>query len=997
VYQWPLPPQVPLAAMTAVEDDRPGGGRDVPAHRYTAALAGRIELAWQRRWADQGTYDAPNPVGDLSEGFERMVGRPKLFVLDMFPYPSGSGLHVGHPLGYIGTDVYSRFKTMSGFNVLHPMGFDAFGLPAEQYAVQTGQHPRVTTEQNIATMRRQMERLGLGIDWRRCVATTDVPYYRWTQWIFLRLFGAFYDVEAARARPIEDLVAELDAGTRRAELDGVPTDWASLPAGERRRVVDAHRLVYLDDALVNWCPALGTVLANEEVTSEGRSERGNFPVHKVPLKQWKMRITAYAERLLADLDALDWPEPIKIMQRNWIGRSTGARVLFPIESISGAAPIEVYTTRPDTLFGATFMVVAPEYGDLERLVGPSWPEGTPDGWRGDDRAASRTPGDAVAAYRRAVSGVRDVDRLATARPKTGVFTGTSARNPVTGQLVPVFVADYVLAGYGTGAIMAVPGHDERDFEFAREFGLPIRCVVDPPADWFAGHGLAPGAEPLGWTEAYEGPGRAVNSSNADVVLDGLVTEDAKAGITRWLESAGAGREAVAYKLRDWLFSRQRYWGEPIPVVYDDHGGVHAVPDDQLPVELPELDDYEPEVAADPEDMTVPLPPLARAREWVDVTMDLGDGPRPYRRETNTMPQWAGSCWYYLRYLDPHDDRFLVDPDIERYWMGGGADGKAAGGVDLYVGGVEHAVLHLLYSRFWHKALYDLGHVSTPEPFQRLFNQGYVLAAAYTDERGVYVTADEVTERDGAFLHEGRPVSREYGKMGKSLKNSVTPDEMYDSYGADTLRLYEMSSGPLDQSRPWETRAVVGVYRFLQRVWRLLVDEDTGALRLSEDPLDDESRRALHRTIEAVREGMESMRFNVSIARLMELTTHLTQAYGESPGTPREGAEGLVLMLAPLAPHIAEELWSRMGHDGSVTRAGFPVADPAWTRRERLTIPVQVRGKLRATVEVDADASDDELEAAARAEPKIARLLGEQGRHRAIVVSGRLVNLVPVRG
>jgi leucyl-tRNA synthetase len=923
---------------------------DSPPFRYTAALAGQIELEWQQRWAEEGTYDTPNPVGDLSQGFERVKDRPKLYVMDMFPYPSGTGLHVGHPLGYIGTDVYSRFKTMNGFNVLHPMGFDAFGLPAEQYAVQTGQHPRVTTERNIANMRRQMERLGLGFDWRRAIATTDVSYYRWTQWIFLQLFNAYYDEVSQRARPIDELPPELR---------------------------DAKRLVYLDDALVNWCPALGTVLANEEVTSEGRSERGNYPVFKLPLKQWKMRITAYAERLLDDLDLLDWPDPIKVQQRNWIGRSTGAMVRFPTD----CAAIDVYTTRPDTLFGATFMVVAPEYGELDALVAGEWPADTPPSWTGGDP----DPSTAVERYRREVGGVREVDRLALARDKTGRFTGSYAVNPANGERIPVFVADYVLAGYGTGAIMAVPGHDERDFEFARAFGLSIVEVVKPPPEWFAAHGLPDGAPTEEWTEAYEGTGVTVNSANAEASLNGLGTEDAKRTIIEWIESVGAGEGAVAYKLRDWLFSRQRYWGEPIPLVYDDEGNVRAVPEQYLPVELPDLANYEPEVSDDPNCITVPQPPLARATEWAHVTLDLGHGPRRYRRETNTMPQWAGSCWYYLRYLDPDDERMLVDPRIEHYWMGG----KEAGGVDLYVGGVEHAVLHLLYARFWHKVLYDLGHVSTPEPFQRLFNQGYVLAAAYIDDRGVHVDAAEVLERDGRFYFEGRPVTREYGKMGKSLKNSVTPDEMYDAYGADTLRLYEMFSGPLDASRPWETRDVIGVHRFLQRVWRLVVDEDTGELRVTDAPLDDETRRVLHRTIEAVREGMETLRFNTSIARLTELTTQLVKL----DAAPREAVEPLVLMLAPLAPHVGEELWHRLGGTESVTRQPFPVPDPAWTRREQLTIPVQVKGKLRATITVPAGITDEELEKAARDDPKVGRHLAA-GRWRAIVVPGRLVNFVP---
>ena len=958
--------------MTVADEDRPSGSREVPAHRYNAELAGRIELAWQRRWAEQGTFDAPNPSGSLSEGFERVKDRPKLFVMDMFPYPSGSGLHVGHPLGYIGTDVYSRFKVMSGFNVLHPMGFDSFGLPAEQYAVQTGQHPRVTTDENIATMRRQMERLGLGFDWRRSVATTDVAYYRWTQWIFLQLFNAYYDTDADKARPIEDLIAAFETGTRTPDGD---SPWGEMSPAERHRVIDSHRLVYQDDALVNWCPALGTVLANEEVTPEGRSDRGNFPVYKVPLKQWKMRITAYAERLLADLEDLDWPEPTKVMQRNWIGRSTGAQVMFP----TSTGAIEVYTTRPDTLFGATFMVVAPEYEGLEELVAPSWPTGTPDSWRG----GAATPRDAVDAYRAAAAAVREIDRLAADRTKTGVFTGSFATNPVDGRQVPVFVADYVLAGYGTGAIMAVPGHDQRDFDFARAYGLPIVCVVEPPDG---------ATDPARWTEAYEGPGRATNSAHDGLTLDGLTTADAKARTISWLEEQHRGTGAVAFKLRDWLFSRQRYWGEPIPIVYDDAGNVFGVPDDQLPVELPELTNYEPEVSDNPDDMTVPQPPLSRAREWVDVELDLGDGPKTYHRETNTMPQWAGSCWYYLRYLDPANDDVLVDPAIEHYWMGGG---KTSGGVDLYVGGVEHAVLHLLYSRFWHKALFDLGHVSSPEPFQRLFNQGYILAAAFTDERGMYVDAASVAERDGEFLYEGRPVHREFGKMGKSLKNAVTPDEMCDAYGADTLRLYEMSMGPLDQSRPWETRAVVGAYRFLQRLWRLLVDETTGEVRVTDEPLTDDSRRVMHRTIEAVTDGMETMRFNVAIARITELINELTQTYGEARGTPREGAEALALMIAPLAPHIAEELWTRLGHEESVSKSAFPVADPAWTKLENVTIPVQVKGKLRATIEVPAGTADADIETQARAVPKVAAHLAE-GSWRAIVVPGRLVNFVPAK-
>jgi leucyl-tRNA synthetase len=646
-------------------------------------------------------------------------------------------------------------------------------------------------------------------------------------------------------------------------------------------------------------------------------------------------------------------------------------VVFPV--VGGDEVIEVFTTRPDTLFGATFMVVAPENTLAERLAAPSWPEGTPPSWTG----GQATPAEAVAAYQRQVGGVRDIDRMAASRQKTGVFTGAYAVNPVNGQSVPVFAADYVLGGYGTGSIMAVPAHSSTDFAFAQVFGLPVVQVVEPPGEWDFG------------AEAFEGDGVGMASSNGDVSLDGLPTPDAKARIIEWLDASGKGRGTISYRLRDWLFSRQRYWGEPFPVVYDEDGNPRPLPESMLPVLLPDLDNYEPETAEG--DDAIPEPPLARAKEWLWVELDLGDGVRRYRRETNTMPQWAGSCWYYLRYLDPDNDEAFVDPEVERYWMAG--DGSQAGGVDLYVGGVEHAVLHLLYARFWHKVLFDLGHVSTPEPFQRLFNQGYIQAYAYTDERGVHVEAAEVVEGpDGTFLHDGQPVHREYGKMGKSLKNVVTPDDMYTEYGADTLRLYEMFMGPLEASRPWDTRAVVGVYRLLQRVWRLLVDEETGEVRVGGGPLPVDSRRVLHQTIDHVRRGMEHLRFNTSIARITELVTHLTGLYAEAP-LPREAADALVLMLAPLAPHVAEELWEKLGHAPSVALCDFPTADPELLVVDRVEVPVQVNGKVRATVSVDAAASEDDLVALARAVPKVAGLLEGKAERRVIVVPGRLVNFV----
>jgi leucyl-tRNA synthetase len=902
---------------------------DEPRHRYTGSLARRIETGWQDRWEADGTYRAPNPSGPLTEGWGRVAGREKLFVLDMFPYPSGAGLHVGHPLGFIGTDVYARFKRMTGFNVLHAMGFDAFGLPAEQYAVQTGQHPRVTTEANIANYRRQIRALGLGHDDRRGVATTDVGYYRWTQWIFLQIFNSWWDPDQQRARPIAELPEGLDP--------------------------DEHRLAYIAEAPVNWCPALGTVLANEEVTADGRSERGNFPVYRRPLRQWMLRITAYAERLIADLDLLDWPEPVKLMQRNWIGRSEGARVRFAVAG--GDESIEVFTTRPDTLFGATFMVLAPEHPLVDALTTP------------EHRAA-------VDAYRLAASRRSDLDRQAEAKVKTGVPTGAEAVNPVDGGRIPVWIADYVLMGYGTGAIMAVPSEDERDWDFARQFGLPVVRTVEPPD---------------GWEGAYTGDGPRINSG----FLDGMTMADAKAAMIERLEADGTGQGTVTYKLRDWLFSRQRYWGEPFPIVFDDDDRPVALPESMLPVELPDLDDFAPEVRDDG-DQSVPEPPLGRAVAWREVELDLGDGPRAYRRELNTMPQWAGSCWYYLRYLDPTNELAFVDPEVERYWAAGRRpDGTPkAGVVDLYVGGVEHAVLHLLYARFWHKVLHDLGHVSTPEPFQRLFNQGMVLAYAYTDERGVHVEATEVEgdERAG-FTHAGRPVTRDLGKMGKSLKNSVSPETVYEEYGADTLRLYEMSMGPLDAERPWNTRDVIGVHRFLQRVWRNLVDEATGALTVLDAAPPADLRRQLHRTIAGVGDDMDGLRFNTAVAKLIELNNALGPVAREMGGTPREVADPLVQMLAPLAPHLAEELWSRLGHHGSVVWTTFPEPDPALLVDDEVEIPVQVGGKVRARVRMAATATPAETEAAALAQPAVLAAIGDRAVERVVVVPARMVNVV----
>ncbi|WP_406189828.1 leucine--tRNA ligase [Streptomyces anulatus] len=943
-------------------------------HRYTAAMAADIEARWQDFWDAEGTYEAPNPTGDLA-GDPELAAKPKKFIMDMFPYPSGAGLHVGHPLGYIATDVYARHQRMSGHNVLHTLGFDAFGLPAEQYAVQTGTHPRVSTEANMVNMKAQLRRLGLGHDNRRSFATIEAEYYKWTQWIFLQIFNSWYDTEADRARPIAELVEQFESGTR-ATPDG--RDWSALSATERADLLSEYRLAYASDAPVNWSPGLGTVLANEEVTADGRSERGNFPVFKAKLRQWNMRITSYADRLLNDLDGLDWPEAIKLQQRNWIGRSEGARVEFPVDTAGG---ITVFTTRQDTLFGATYMVLAPEHDMVERIIPAAWPEGTHPVWTG----GHASPAEAVTAYRKQAAAKSDVERQAEAKDKTGVFTGAYATNPVSGEKVPVFIADYVLMGYGTGAIMAVPAHDARDFAFARAFELPMRCVVQPSDDR--------GTDPSTWDDAFGSyDAKLVNSANEEISLDGLGVVEAKARITDWLKEHGVGEGTVNFRLRDWLFSRQRYWGEPFPIVYDEDGIAHPLPESMLPLELPEVEDYSPRTF-DPEDATAqPETPLSRNADWVNVTLDLGDGagPRKYRRETNTMPNWAGSCWYELRYLDPTNDRQLVDPAIEQYWMGP-REGQPTGGVDLYVGGAEHAVLHLLYARFWSKVLHDLGHISSAEPFHKLYNQGMIQAFVYRDSRGIAVPAAEVEERDGAFYYEGEKVSRVLGKMGKSLKNAVTPDEICAEYGADTLRLYEMAMGPLDVSRPWDTRAVVGQYRLLQRLWRNVVDEETGEITVVDTEPGEDTLRALHKAIDGFGQDMAGMRFNTAIAKVTELNNHLTKAGGP---LSRSVAERLVLLIAPLAPHIAEELWRRLGHTESVVHQDFPVADPAYVVDETVTCVVQIKGKVRARLEISPAITDEELEALALADEAVVAALGGAGIRKVIVRAPKLVNIVP---
>ena len=954
---------------STTDTPQPGRGGSIPAYRYNALLAASIEERWQNHWDENHSFESPNTAGPLADK-AAVAGREKLFILDMFPYPSGAGLHVGHPLGYIATDVFGRFKRMTGKNVLHSIGYDSFGLPAEQHAIVTGIHPRINTESNIANMRRQLRRLGLAHDQRRSVSTTDESYYRWTQWIFLQIFNSWYDEKLKKARHIDELQREFDSGKRKLSGAHANTEWKSLSTLEQRKIIDDHRLVYLANAPVNWCPGLGTILANEEVTAEGRSDIGNYPVFKRNMRQWTMRITAYADRLLDDLDRLDWPESIKLMQRNWIGRSTGARVRFA----SKAGEIEVFTTRPDTLFGATFMVLSPEHPLVDALTSDS------------QRAA-------VEKYRDNARKLNDNERQNDDRKKTGVDTGATATNPVTGDEIPVWIADYVLMGYGTGAIMAVPSGDERDFAFARAYKLPIVAIQMPSDEWFASHEITPTTDCATWPQAFVGEGTYINSKNKNIAIDGKRTvSEAISLVNTWLEKNNFGAAAITYKLRNWLFSRQRYWGEPFPIVYDEHDMPHSVPDELLPVKLPELMDFKPQTLDPNDETTDPMPPLARVTDWLSVTLDLGDGPKTYRREVNVMPQWAGSCWYELRYLDPTNSERFVDAEVEKYWMGPKSAGHT-GGVDLYVGGVEHAVLHLLYSRFWHKVLFDLGHVSSEEPFHKLFNQGYIQAYAFRDSRGQTVPASEVVEENGKFTFEGETVTREYGKMGKSLKNIVTPDEMYDEFGADTFRLYEMSTGPLDASRPWNTRDVVGMQRFLQRTWRNLVDEETNQLHVSDEPAPIDLRRALHRCIEGVHQDMDNLRFNTAISKLIELNNALTVHVNSTGTTPREVAVPLTQMLSPLCPHIAEELWHKLGVQTPITYTPFPVADPAMLVSDTIEIPVQINGKLRTRLAAPADISDEALRALALADAKVVAALAGATPSKIVIVPKRLINFV----
>lgn len=1060
-----------------------------------------IEPKWQAYWDKHKTFRAPDPG---EPDFD--PDKPKYYVLDMFPYPSGAGLHVGHPEGYTATDIIARYRRMKGFNVLHPMGYDSFGLPAEQYAIETGVHPAITTQRNIDNIRRQIKSLGFGYDWDRELATSDARYYKWTQWIFLQMYNAWYDELADQARPIAELIEALQAGKRlvapngdvvlNPAPDGANLDaltggpiglrhFNELSADEQRDVLDNQRLAFEAEVPVNWCPALGTVLANEEVTNEGLSDRGNHPVYRRPLNQWMLRITRYAERLLSDLEDLDWPEPIKLMQRNWIGRSEGADVDFPLSDTAAAGAraanlsdvIRVYTTRPDTLFGATYMVLAPEHPLVTAITT-------------DEHRAE------VDAYRAEAGRKSDLARTDLAKVKTGVFTGAYAINPVypeedTRARIPIWVADYVLMTYGTGAIMAVPAHDQRDYEFAKAFDLPIVDVVCPwslsairyftqhcghlpdlernwrkqlgdwllivagdPAKDLAEHwrtmsgwredGVPPTvpaaesqahlAELVGgalpdvmkaainrkrfegvrdawrevWTArvaawnvgdpkdlaeiiaagrfyacagaAYEGEGVAVNSG----AFDGLTTSEFKEKIVAWLEEQSAGNFAVNYKLRDWVFSRQKYWGEPFPILHDEDGRSYAVDDDDLPVRLPEIDEFRPTPVPEGSDV-LPEPPLGRATDWVTVHKDG----KTYRRNLNTMPQWAGSCWYFVRYIDAQNDAQMVDPAKESYWMP----------VDLYIGGAEHAVLHLLYSRFWHKVLYDLGHVSTPEPFASLFNQGMIRSFAYRDARGVCVAYDEIDFREDGAYHKqtGEKLTESVEKMSKSLKNVINPDDQVAEYGADTFRLYEMYMGPLEATKPWNTRDVAGVHRFLHRVWRLVVDPETGGLAPAvRDVAPDEAElRILHQTIKKVGDDIDRMRFNTAIAQMIVFVNEMTVREVRS----KRVLEAFAKVLSPFAPHIAEELWQRLrgeAWDGSIALEAWPEYDAELAREPEIEIAVQIGKKVRARFSVPADEGDEAIRQRALAAEAVQQAVaGKQIRSVRVVTSakGKLVNIV----
>lgn len=937
-----------------------------------------IEAKWQEYWEQNKSFRTPN-ISD----------KPKLYVLDMFPYPSGEGLHVGHPEGYSATDMYCRYKRMQGFNVLHPMGYDAFGLPAEQYAIETGTHPRITTERNITNIRRQIKRLGFSYDWDREFASTDPEYVHWTQWIFLLLFDTWFDPDFCWI----DTAGKSRHGKGRP-ISELPIPEAIQTKGEKavRLYQDSFRLAYQAESPVNWCAVLGTVLADEEVIN-GRSERGDHPVQRVLLRQWMLRITVYADRLVEDLESLQWPDAIKEMQKNWVGRSEGAEVDFFIgdpKAISswkaaqsqskftetpGPDSIRIYTTRPDTLFGATYMVLAPEHPLVDRLVTEEYRK-------------------QIEEYRQRVAETSEEDRIAGRGEKSGVFTGGYATNPVNGDQIPVWIADYVLISYGTGAIMAVPGHDQRDLEFAQKFQIPIRAVVTPSNDWLrqiAGKTDATRTNPFtleeytkiigDLSEAFTDEGIGIQSANEEISLNGLATPQAKKKITEWLAHAGIGRAAIKYKLRDWLFSRQRYWGEPIPILHEldadgkPTGLTKAITAEELPVLLPEMEDFKPTGR--------PGGPLEKAEEWIKVSKDG----RNYRRETNTMPQWAGSCWYYLRFCDPQNNQRFCNAEKEKYWMP----------VDLYVGGAEHAVLHLLYSRFWHKALFDRGHVSTMEPFQRLVNQGMILSVTYRTSEGKIIPYSKIRFEEGKALHAEteEELIGETEKMSKSRGNVIPVDVPIQRYGSDTTRLYEMFMGPLETTKPWSMQGVEGISRFLNRSWRMIMDDSLDSMQLNpkvasaDAQPNEEQLRILHKTIQSATQGMESLSFNTAISRLMEFVNYFTA----QETRPLSCMESFVLMLSPMAPHICEELWQALGHKDSLIYEPWPVFDPKYVEESILEMPVQINGKVRGRITVAVNATNQEMEKAALADSKVQKHLEGMTIRKVVIVPKKLISIV----
>ncbi|MFN8211400.1 MAG: leucine--tRNA ligase [Bacteroidales bacterium] len=877
-----------------------------------------IEKKWQKYWEDNKTFKTPD---DLSNP-------RKCYVLDMFPYPSGAGLHVGHPEGYTATDIFSRYKRMKGFNVLHPMGWDAFGLPAEQYAIQTGTHPAITTKNNCDTFRRQIKELGLSYDWDREINTTDPGYFRWTQWIFIKIYNTWFDEKAGKGRPISELP--------------IPEEIKSKGTAEIRNYTDSKRLAYYDNAQVWWCPNCRIVCANEEVLADGSHEKCGHKVERKNLKQWMLRIPHYAERLLSGIESLDWPEGIKDMQRNWIGRSTGAEVDFTVDGIN--EKIRVFTTRPDTLFGATYMVLAPEHSLVAKLT---------------------TPGQksVVNDYIKASSLKSDLDRTDLAKEKTGVFTGSYAINPVNLKKIPVWVADYVLTGYGTGAIMAVPAHDTRDFEFATKFELPIICIQDPA--------IGPGEQKtriLEGKECWTEDGKYINSADpvTGIDINGLNKEAGIAKMISWLESRGIGIPRVNYKLRDWLFSRQRYWGEPFPVIHWEDGEITLADENELPVLLPDMEIYLPGESGES--------PLANATEWLNVTDANG---RKGRRETNTMPQWAGSCWYYLRFIDPKNDSRIFDPEKIKYWLP----------VDLYIGGAEHAVLHLLYSRFWHKVLFDLGIVTTNEPYQRLFNQGMILAFAYETEKGAKVSSDMVEEREGKFFNRetGEELRQIVAKMSKTLKNVVNPDDVTAKYGADSLRLYEMFMGPLDVTKPWDDKGVKGVFNFLSRTYRFFSEPSN----IAEGEEDKEILKGLHTAIKKVEGDIENLRFNTAISAMMIFLNLATKKGKVTPET----ASSFVKILSPFAPHLSEELWNQYGNKKSLAYEPWPSVNEEYLKEDVFEYPVSFNGKLRFKLELPLSMGKDEIISIVLADSRSEKWLEGKKPSNIVVVPGRIVNVV----